>query len=158
MGCGVSVLSDVRDKLAELIAASGLAGEVNVFTYEPEAPPLPAILIVPPEGTYIAYNGTFGPGRMMEINLIIRVMMPSSSSPQTAASKLDEILSSGDLESKSLTDAVSVHETMVGSAAANIHCGEAVNVGPKVLDPDSARIQVITADLPVTVRLNRSVS
>jgi hypothetical protein len=150
----VSLLADVRRAVAARIEQ--FDGTLNVFAYPPTNYTGPAVLILPAtDGTYVSFHGTFGPNRLMEINLVARVIVPEGQSIQSAQEVLDDLLSSGDTEDRSLADAISGAAVTIGSEAADIFVSSADDfaVGELAL---AATTPVVSCDLPVIVRIHRS--
>jgi hypothetical protein len=150
----MSQLSDIRNAVADRIKASGIDSSVAVFAYPPRDFPLPAAIILPADGTYHEYHGTFGDLRLQEVRLIVRIIVPEGGSPQSAGELMDEFLSSGSAESSSLADAITGTAT-VGDATADLFADRAENwtMGDMVR---SQTTPVVSCDIPVRVALKRS--
>jgi hypothetical protein len=150
----MSQLSDIRNAVADRIT-DALPPTVNVYAYPPADPSLAAVLVLPSGDTYIEYHGTFGALRVQTVNLTVRIIIPEGGSPQSAGEILDEYLSSGTTETKSLADAITGSDVTVGSSTADIFAAAAESWvrGELAL---SATTPVVSCDIPVRVALKRS--
>jgi hypothetical protein len=151
----MTVLADVRRVIADRIVDAGIDSSINVFAYPPKEYPLPAVLVLPASDTYVNYHGTFGASRLMEVNLIVRVMVPLAGSHQSGVEYLDSFLSSGTDEDLGLADAISGADVTIGSVAADIFVSSAENFAVGVLEL-AQTTPVVSCDLPVIVRIKRS--
>jgi hypothetical protein len=157
VGDRVSLLSDVREVIAERIKATGLDSEITVNAYEPDAPAVPCVNLIPSDSdAYVSYHGTFGDARLVTINLVARVIIPKKQSAKSAAARLDEFLSTGESEGMSIADLITANDVPVGDGLASIYVATAENFINGVLDPEGERIGIVTCDLPITVQINRS--
>jgi hypothetical protein len=151
----MTVLADVRRVIADRIVDAGIDSSINVFAYPPKEYPLPAVLVLPASDTYVNYHGTFGASRLMEVNLIVRVMVPLAGSHQSGVEYLDSFLSSGTDEDLGLADAISGADVTIGSVAADIYVSSAVDFAVGQLEL-AQTTPVVSCDLPVIVRIKRS--
>lgn len=151
MGYSVSVLSDVREGVANLIRDAGLSTELNVYEYRPVSIRLPAVIIRPAtEGTYIEYHGTFGALRMQTVSLVVEVIVPHAGSPESGERLLDDLLSSGTDESSSLADVLVGAQTF-----GDVYPGEANNHRYGAL-VESPATPTVSAELPLSIVFKRS--
>jgi hypothetical protein len=151
----MSSLSAARNVVADRVRAAGIDSVATVFAYPPKDYPLPAVLVLPAGDSYVNYHGTFGPSRLMEINLIVRIMVAEGGSPQSGAEYLDSFLSSGTAEDISLADAISGTNVDIDGALADIYVSSAENFAAGQLER-ATTTPVYACDLPVVVRINRS--
>ena len=151
----MSVLAAVRRTVADRVAAAGIDSVATVHAYPPKDFGLPAVLVLPGADPYINYHGTFGTGRLMEINLTVRIMVAEGGSPQSGAEYLDTFLSSGTAEDISLADAISGADVDSDGSRADIFVSSAENFAAGQLER-STTTPVFACDLPVTVRIKRS--
>jgi len=151
----MSLLSDVREMVAQRVRDAGIDSAATVHAYPPKDYQLPAVLVLPASGDYVEYHGTFGDHRLMTVNLIVRVMVPEGGSPQSGAQYLDDFLSSGTDQDLGLADGISGTSVDINGADTDIYVSSAVGFTAGEL-VRSATTPVYSADLPVTVRINRS--
>jgi hypothetical protein len=155
----VSVLSDVREAIADRVRDAGLDSSLNVFAYGPPNFPLPALVVVPSSDTYITYHGSFDPasgvGRMMTVNLIARLFVPLAGSQQSGDQFVDQLLSSATTEAMSVADAIEAGGYTLNGAVAHAMCVEASGWSVGELN-DRRDVPVISVDIPIVVRIQRS--
>ena len=151
----MSLLAAVRRTVADRVATAGIDSVATVHAYPPKDFALPTVLVLPGADPYVNYHGTFGPGRLMEVNLIVRIMVAEGGSPQSGAEYLDEFLSSGTAEDISLADAISGADVDIAGTSADIFVSSAENFTAGQLER-AQTTPVLACDLPVTVRIKRS--
>jgi hypothetical protein len=151
----VSLLAAVRRTVADRVAAAGIDSVATVHAYPPKDFGLPTVLVLPGSDPYVNYHGTFGPGRLMEVNLTVRIMVAEGGSPQSGAEYLDSFLSSGTAEDISLADAISGADVAIDGSVADIFVSSAENFAAGQLER-STTTPVFACDLPVIVRIKRS--
>ena len=151
----MSLLAEVRRTVADRIAAAGIDSVATVHAYPPKDFALPAVLVLPGTDPYINYHGTFGAGRLMEINLTVRIMVAEGGSPQSGAEYLDSFLSSGTAEDISLADAISGAGVDIDGSLADIYASSAENFTAGQLER-ATTTPVYACDIPVLVHINRS--
>lgn len=150
-----SLLSKVRHVVADRVRAAGIDSVATVHAYPPKDYALPAVLILPGTDPYIDYHGTFGPSRLMAINLTVRVMVAEGGSPQSGAEYLDSFLSSGTDEDIGLADAISGTNVDIDGSLADIFAASAGNFVAGQLER-ATTTPVYACDIPVLVHINRS--
>jgi hypothetical protein len=150
----MSLLAEVRRAVAARIEQYDAT--LNVFAYPPATYVAPAVLIYPAPELYVAYHRTFGPARLIEINLIATVVVPEGQSTQSAQEVLDGFLSSGGFEAASIVDAITGNDITIGATTAAILAAEATNVfRGEIAGPAGTAIRTVSADLPISVNLHR---
>lgn len=70
-------------------------------------------VVLPPEGEFITYHSTMGPGALAEVRLKVTVLA-SKSSTRTGQDAIDALLSSGENEDVSVIDAIEADGTLGG--------------------------------------------
>ena len=151
----MSQLDDIHAAIADRIRASGIDSTVNVFDYEPDDFPLPAVIVAPSPDTYIEYHGTFGASRIQTVKLVVTIYVPIGGSAQSASKKIAEYLSSGTAETSSLADAITGNGVAIGSSTAAIIADRAEGFMNGTLTR-AQTTPVKKCDIPVTVTLQRS--
>jgi hypothetical protein len=151
----MSLLAEVRRTVADRIAAAGIDSVATVHAYPPKDFALPTVLVLPGADPYVNYHGTFGAGRLMEINLTVRIMVAEGGSPQSGAEYLDSFLSSGTAEDIGLADAIAGTNIDIDGALADIYAGSAENFATGQLER-ATTTPVYACDIPVLVHINRS--
>lgn len=153
----MSQLDDIHAAVADRIRATGIDSVANVFDYEPDEFPLPAVIVGPSEDTYVDYHGTYGNMRLQEVNLVVTIYVPIGTSLESSAKTMAGFLSSGTAESSSLADAITANDVPIGSELATVFAGRAENY---VLG-ELRRGQTTPCrkcEIPVVVRVKRSAS
>jgi len=148
------MLADIRQCVADRVATAGIDAATTVHAYPPKDYALPTVLVLPASDQYVNYHGTFGSSRLMEVNLIVRVMVPEGGSTQSGQERLDEFLSSGTAEDLGLADAISGADVTIGTGTADIYVSSAENYITGQLER-STTTPVHSCDLPVIVRVKR---
>lgn len=151
----MSLLAKVRHTVADRVAAAGIDSVATVHAYPPKDFGLPTVLVLPGTDPYVSYHGSFGAGRLMEVNLTVRIMVAEGGSPQSGAEYLDSFLSSGTAEDISLADAISGADVDIDGSVADIFVSSAENFANGQLER-STTTPVYACDLPVIVRIKRS--
>lgn len=133
-------LSEIRDALADQIA-DYLGDGTNVRAYPVDCPP-PSVLIEFDSGDAIDYFLTFGSSGLAEVRFSL-VLQVGGSDPVSAGRRLDDYLSVGTGNGRSLIDAVMSNRTLglTGCDVVVTSC-----------EPDS---QSITARVGVTVHISK---
>jgi hypothetical protein len=146
----MSVLSDVREGVANLIRNAGFDSSLNVYEYRPVSIRLPAVVVRPSADTYIEYHGTFGALRMQTVFLTVEVIVPHAGSPESGERLLDDLLSSGTSESSSIADVLVGAQTF-----GDVFPGDARDHRYGAL-VESPQTPTVSAELPLSIVFKRS--
>jgi len=148
----MSVLAEIRVAVADMLRDSSLDGQINILSHVVGDMPLPHVVIVPAEGKYIDYHGTFGPTCNMTIRLVARVVYPIGGSAESGDIALDGFLSSGTTETLSVVDALAGDGVLPDGRAFTLHAADVDNHLYGQLGTEST----VSAEIPLLVQIYRS--
>jgi len=147
----MSLLSDLREQLAERITALHLDDVVNVYAYPPRNPSMPCALILP--GDPYLVNHIDMARANATVNLVVRLMVTGSAT-ESAGMALDDLLTGS--ASTSIVDALEGSYPLATPLAGSAHVVEVVNFAAGTTTIADAEVEALSCDLLVTVHLSRS--
>jgi hypothetical protein len=143
-------LRAIREGLAERLAT---VPGVRVEAFPPDQvnPGNAALLVVAMGETYVDYHQAFAQGLAI-VNVILSPYLPMVS-PRSAFASLDELLSSGTGQTRSLIDALMGTDRTLGGVCSDLVVDEASNVQALNV-ADGARY--LTCDIAVRILVGRT--
>lgn len=150
----MSQLSTIREAIAAAITEAYWSRGFNVYAYEPTTPQHPSIVISLAPDDPIDWQQTYGQYRMSEVRLRARILIPATTSLETALRALDEVLSQGADEESSFADTFYADPTLDGLGS--IRALSVTNVGVLERAEDGVQATLVGADVPLTVNIYRS--
>lgn len=143
-------LRAIREAVAERVAQ---VPAVRVAAFPPDQvnPGNNALVVVAPGETYVDYHQAFNKGLAI-VNLVLSPYVPMTD-PRTAFATLDEILSSGASEPRSLIDTLMDTDRTLGGVCADLVVDEVSNVQSLTV-AEGARY--LTADIALRIMVGRS--
>ena len=156
-------LQTIRDALASTIRTA-LAGQpstkdFNVYAYNPGALRFPCVVVEPVSGEFAAYAGTFNlSGRLGEVQLQLRVCVPSSNSAEHAQRLLDDLLGQGSGSALGIVDIFTTATGQnLGGAVEACWALVATDYGPGAYSADGdTSTPFYGATVPLIIKTRRS--
>jgi len=147
----VSLLSDLREQLAERITDLDLEDVANVYAYPPRNPSLPCALILPGD-PYIDNHIDMARANAT-VNLVVRLMVTASAT-ESAGVALDDLLTGS--AATSIIDALEGSYPLTTPLAGSAHGVEVVNFAAGVTTVADVEVEALSCDLLVTAHISRS--
>jgi hypothetical protein len=147
-------LPAIRRAVAGQLQDASVVAGLNVYAYPPARVALPALLVLPDPGAYVAYHRTFEQP-IGEVQLVVRAILPASATGQVQAfEQMDLLLSSGTDEGASIVDVLMADKTL-GGVVDDCLPQDARNWLVGELMVGDVSTPVVSCDVPLIIRARR---
>jgi hypothetical protein len=149
-------LPDIRRAVAARLQDVAVVAGMNIYAYPPARFTLPALLVVPDPGEYVAWHGTFSDTEALgDVRLIVRAILPASGVAQEQAQEqLDLLMGAGSVEGASVVDVLMDDKSLGGVVEDCLPLHARGYTMGELVQSDTST-PVVSCDVPLIIRVRR---